>query len=372
MLDVFGAYRGAKVLLTGHTGFKGAWLAKWLVSIGAEVVGYSLPPDSDQSLYQALKLDNQFESIVGDLRDFKKLSQIIARVRPDFVFHLAAQSLVRRSYKDPMETLSSNVSGTINVLESLRQLEHSGSSCNVIIVTSDKCYRNLERNHPYDETDQLGGLDPYSCSKAMVELAVESYRHSFFLPGISCVRIASARAGNVIGGGDWAEDRIVPDCIRALQNEAPIVIRNPTACRPWQHVLEPLYGYMRLGSMMKMATAKSDLQLLCSAFNFGPAPDSNRTVDALVDEVISHWSGTKEYFATHFAPHEATLLHLSTKKAESILKWKPIWNFESTIQRTVSWYKRNLNGESASEITSEHLRDFESTIITSSSNPSIP
>ena len=372
MIDVFGAYRGAKVLLTGHTGFKGAWLAKWLVSIGAEVVGYSLPADSDQSLYHALKLDDQLESIVGDLRDYKKLSQLIARVRPDFVFHLAAQSLVRRSYKDPMETFSSNVSGTINVLESLRQLEHSGSLCNVIIVTSDKCYRNLERNHPYVETDQLGGLDPYSCSKAMVELAVESYRHSFFPPGTSCVRISSARAGNVIGGGDWAEDRIVPDCIRALQNEAPIVIRNPSACRPWQHVLEPLYGYMRLGSMMKIADSKNDLQPLCSAFNFGPAPDSNRTVDALVNEVLSHWSGTKEYAPTSSALHEATLLHLSTNKAESILKWNPIWNFESTIQRTVSWYKRNLNGESASDITAEQLRDFESDILTSPTNSSIP
>jgi CDP-glucose 4,6-dehydratase len=372
LLDVFGTYRGARVLLTGHTGFKGAWLAKWLVSIGADVVGYSLPPESEESLYHSLKLDDQLESIIGDLRNFKTLSQTINRVRPDFVFHLAAQSLVRRSYKDPMDTFSSNVSGTINVLESLRQLEQSGSSCNVIIVTSDKCYRNLERNHPYIETDQLGGQDPYSCSKAMVELAVESYRHSYFSPGSSCVRVASARAGNVIGGGDWADDRILPDCIRALQKNRPIMIRNPTACRPWQHVLEPLYGYMRLGSMMKTADTKGDLESYCSAFNFGPATDSNRTVDALVDEVISHWNGTKEYLETGFAPHEATLLHLSTDKAESILKWKPIWNFETTIQRTISWYKRILNGESASEVTSEQISEFESAILTSSSKSPLP
>ncbi len=372
MLDVLGAYRGAKILLTGHTGFKGAWLAKWLVSHGAQVIGYSLPPDGEQSLYQALALDDQLESIVGDLRDYNTLSETIVRVRPDFVFHLAAQSLVRRSYKDPSGTFSSNVTGTINVLESLRQLDRSGTTCNVVIVTSDKCYRNLERNHPYVESDPLGGLDPYSCSKAMAELALESYRHSYFSPETSSVRVASARAGNVIGGGDWAEDRIVPDCIRSLQMNAPIAIRNPNACRPWQHVLEPLFGYLRLGMMLKTKQTKADITALCSAFNFGPAPESNRTVDSLVDQVLLNWNGTKQYIQHDFAPHEAKLLHLSTDKAESILSWKPIWGFETTIDRTVSWYKRVLSGESESEVTMEQLGEFESAILSSSSQSPPP
>jgi CDP-glucose 4,6-dehydratase len=206
----------------------------------------------------------------------------------------------------------------------------------------------------------------------MAELAVESYRQSFFSPEFSCIRIASARAGNVIGGGDWAEDRIIPDCIRALQKNAPISIRNPNACRPWQHVLEPLYGYLRLGNMLKTAQTKTDLESLCSAFNFGPDSDSNRTVDSLVDQVLTNWNGTKEYIQQDFAPHEATLLHLSTNKAESILKWKPSWCFETTIHKTVSWYKRVLSGESASEITIEQLGEFESAILNSSSQPPLP
>lgn len=372
MRDILEAYRGAKILLTGHTGFKGAWLANWLVSHGAEVVGYSLPPEGKQSLFQALALENKLHSIIGDLRDYKLLSETIIRARPDFVFHLAAQSLVRRSYKDPVETFSSNVTGTINVLEALRQLERTRTKCNVIIVTSDKCYRNLERNHPYSESDPLGGHDPYSCSKAMAELAIESYRSSYFLPGTSGIRIASARAGNVIGGGDWAEDRILPDCIRSLQRNAPITIRNPNACRPWQHVLEPLYGYLRLGVMLKNADTQTDLKLLCSAFNFGPAPDSNRTVDSLVDEVLLNWNGFKEYIQQGVAPHEATLLHLSTEKAESILNWKPIWGFETTIHNTVSWYKRVLSSECASDVTNEQLGEFESAIVTSSSQSPLP
>ncbi|MCU0712837.1 MAG: CDP-glucose 4,6-dehydratase [Pirellula sp.] len=368
MRDVLGAYRGAKVLLTGHTGFKGAWLAKWLVMHGAQVIGYSLPPEGEPSLYRALKLDGQIESLIGDLRDSRSLAEIVSRVNPDFVFHLAAQSLVRRSYKDPVGTFSTNVTGTMNVLEAVRQLGDQGEVCQVIVITSDKCYRNLERNHPYVETDPLGGSDPYSCSKAMAELVVESYRHSYFSPGKSSVRIASARAGNVIGGGDWAEDRIVPDCIRALQRGAPIPIRNPMACRPWQHVLEPLYGYLRLGMMLKESRAQDELASLCSPFNFGPAPESNRTVDSLVDQILVNWQGSKEIIQPDFAPHEATLLHLSTDKAGSILNWRPMWDFETTIRQTVSWYKQVLGGESASIVTEQQLKEFESGLVTNSSS----
>lgn len=368
MRDVLSSYRGAKVLITGHTGFKGAWLSQWLVMHGAYVIGFALPPEGDRSLYQTLELQSYTESIFGDLRDHRLLADVVSSVRPDFVFHLAAQALVRRSYKDPVGTFSTNVTGTINLLESLRSLSDTGDRCQVIVVTSDKCYRNLEKNHPYSETDPLGGVDPYSCSKAMAELVAESYRHSFFSPRNSSVRIATARAGNVIGGGDWAEDRIVPDCIRALQAGAPIAIRNPNACRPWQHVLEPLYGYLRLGYLLQLASTREEAELLCSPFNFGPSSESNRTVDSLVDQILLNWPGRKEYIQPESAPHEATLLHLSTQKAESTLYWKPTWDFETTIQRTVAWYQQVFRGASELDVTKQQLLEFENTLSTNSNN----
>lgn len=355
------------MLITGHTGFKGAWLAQWLVKHGAHVVGYSLPPEGNQSLFESLKLEKTVESVIADLRDMNSLARTITRVQPDFVFHLAAQSLVRRSYQDPVGTFSSNVIGTINVLESLRGLADKGIVCNVVIITSDKCYRNLERNHPYVETDPLGGNDPYSSSKAMAELAVDCYRRSYFPPSQSSVRVASARAGNVIGGGDWAEDRIIPDCIRSLQRGNPIAIRNPRACRPWQHVLEPLLGYLMLGHRLKYARMDSDLDSLCSSFNFGPSPASNQTVDSLVDRVLTYWPGSKTYTQMESAPHEATLLHLDISKAQSILNWKPSWDFDTTISKTISWYKNVLGGDSAQQMTEQQLSEYESNPLFSSS-----
>lgn len=324
------------------------------------MTGYSLAPEGDRSLYSELRLDSQINSVIADIRDYLSLASTVNQVQPDFVFHLAAQSLVRRSYKAPVDTYATNVTGTINLLETMRELGNLDKRCSVVIVTSDKCYRNVERNYSYVETDPLGGHDPYSSSKAMAELAVESYRSSFFPPGKTAVLVASARAGNVIGGGDWAEDRIVPDCIRFLDAGLPITIRNPNAYRPWQHVLEPLYGYLLLAAKMNQASDPNELDALCSAFNFGPDSSSNKSVDQLVDEVLLHWPGSKVYKQTGDAPHEANLLQLSASKAERILGWKPAWCFETTIQKTVHWYKAVRSGESAIALTEQQIQEYES------------
>lgn len=371
MLYLTNIYSGSRVLVTGHTGFKGAWLTKWLISLGAQVTGYSLAPEGDRSLYSELRLDSQINSVIADIRDFRSLASTINQVQPDVIFHLAAQSLVRRSYKSPVDTYATNVIGTINLLEAMRKLGDLGKRCSVVIVTSDKCYRNVERNYSYVETDPLGGHDPYSSSKAMAELAVESYRSSFFPRDKTSVLVASARAGNVIGGGDWAEDRIVPDCVRSLNAGLPIAIRNPLACRPWQHVLEPLYGYLLLAARMSQAAEPDELGALCSAFNFGPDSSSDRSVDQLVDEVLWHWPGSKVYKQSGDAPHEANLLHLSASKAEKILGWKPAWCFETTIQKTIDWYKAVLSGESAIALTEQQIQEYES-IITRPPNQTSP
>ncbi|XZE20266.1 CDP-glucose 4,6-dehydratase [Pirellulaceae bacterium SH449] len=360
MLYLSDTYSGARVLITGHTGFKGAWLTKWLASLGAQVTGYSLAPEGDRSLYNALGLDSQINSVIADIRDYRSLASTLNQVQPDFVFHLAAQSLVRRSYKSPADTFATNVTGTINLLEAMRELGDLDKRCSVVIVTSDKCYRNVERTYAYVETDPLGGHDPYSSSKAMAELAAESYRSSFFPPDRSSVLIASARAGNVIGGGDWAEDRIVPDCVRSLDAGLPITLRNPHAYRPWQHVLEPLYGYLLLAAKMCQAIEPNDLRAMCSAFNFGPVCSNNKSVDQLVDEVLLHWPGRKEYKQPSQAPHEANLLQLSAAKAEMTLGWKPNWGFETTVQKTIDWYKAFRSGQSAIALTEQQIQDYES------------
>lgn len=337
------AYRGKRVLLTGHTGFKGAWLAEWLLDLGADVTGYSLPPPTHPSLFEQLGLATRLRHIAGDIRDLPKLRQTVESVRPDFVFHLAAQSLVRLSYREPVETYSTNVMGTVNVLEALRL---AGRPCTVVAITTDKCYENRESTQGYREEDPMGGHDPYSSSKGAAELVISAYRRSYFSAPDSAIRLASARSGNVLGGGDWAEDRIVPDCIRALQRGEVIPVRNKVSTRPWQHVLEPLSGYLALGAQLAAAIPTSPL---ASAFNFGPDSAAHRTVADLVQEVLKTWPGRWEDKSDPSAVHEAGLLSLNTDKAHQLLRWQPVWRFEENIARTVEWYR-----EAAAQPTAIH------------------
>lgn len=336
-MSFYDQYQGRRVLVTGHTGFKGAWLCEWLTMLGAEVFGYALPPE-EGSLFTQLELASRIHHQAADIRDLPTLVATVKAVRPDLVFHLAAQALVRASYADPVTTYATNVMGTVNVLEAVRL---AGHPCAVIVVTSDKCYENRESGRDYREEDPMGGHDPYSSSKGAAELVVASYRKSFFSQ-TSAVRVASVRAGNVIGGGDYACDRIVPDCIRALSAGEPVCVRNPAAVRPWQHVLEPLGGYLWLGARLQGAGVSSRAASqfsLSTAFNFGPAAASHRSVRELVEEMLLHWPGEWRDVSQPGALHEASLLHLSAEKARRMLGWEPTWNFEETIAATVDWYR---------------------------------
>ncbi|MCL4144828.1 UNVERIFIED_CONTAM: hypothetical protein GTU68_054693, partial [Idotea baltica] len=282
------SYKGKKVLVTGNTGFKGSWLSQWLLQLNAEVFGYALNPPTSPSLFKQLKLGKNSNHTSNDVRNFEALKKCIKAVKPDVIFHLAAQSLVRESYSNPIETLETNINGTANVLEAVRQLE---LPTNIVVITSDKCYENKEWIHGYRENDPMGGYDPYSMSKGAAELVVSSWRRSFFNVNDfdkHGVKLASARAGNVIGGGDWADDRIIPDCMRSLQNNDEIFVRNPLATRPWQHVLESLGGYLVLGNKL-MHLENKDLETYCSGFNFGPLSSSNKSVEVLVNEIIKNW-----------------------------------------------------------------------------------
>lgn len=326
-------YEGKRIWLSGHTGFKGSWLAAWLLELGAEVYGYSLAPQSNPALFDQLELAPRLRHhCLADIRDREAVHNSLAQTQPDFVFHLAAQPLVRRSYSQPIETYETNVNGTLHVLESLKSLSHP---CTALFITTDKCYENLEHGLPYAEGDRLGGRDPYSSSKAMAEIAIAAYRQSYFSSPHSCVRVASARAGNVIGGGDWAEDRIVPDCIRSLQKGSSILVRNPAATRPWQHVLEPLSGYLWY------AAALSRDPSLPPSLNFGPSLESNRSVQELVTKILTHWPGEWIDGSDSTAVHEAKLLGLSIEKAAS-LGWRPVWSFENTIHQTIAWYRKAI------------------------------
>ena len=342
------AFEGKRVWLSGHTGFKGSWLSEWLLQLGALVHGYALAPETAPALFEQLGLADRLEHEVADIRDAHAVKKSVHDFRPNFVIHMAAQPLVRRSYVIPLETYETNVMGTINVLEALRGI---GSSCSTVIVTTDKCYENHECGRAYEEQDPLGGYDPYSSSKAMAELATSAYRKSYFQN--SPVRVASARAGNVIGGGDWAEDRVVPDAMRALDQGHKVSVRNPRAVRPWQHVLEPLGGYLTL--VARLAADAS----LATAFNFGPGPDSNRTVADLVTEILKNSPGAWEDASDPAALHEATLLNLSVEKANRLLAWKPCWNFEETIKRTVAWYNQ-VHGQVVTplEITRRQITEY--------------
>ena len=352
-------YGGKRVLLTGHTGFKGAWLAEWLLRLGADVTGLALPPATEPSLFNQLGLANRLRHRLGDIRDLATVRQAVEAAQPDFVFHLAAQPLVRLSYEQPVETYATNVLGTVHVMEAVRLTRRP---CTMVAITTDKCYENQEWVHSYREADPMGGYDPYSSSKGAAELAIAAYRRSYFSALGSPVRLASARAGNVIGGGDWAADRILPDCIRALQRGEAIPVRNKVSTRPWQHVLEPLSGYLQLGAALHRAAAAQPAALnpLCGGFNFGPALTSNRTVATLVQEVLKHWPGRWEDRSDPQAVHEAKLLNLATDKAFHFLNWQPVWDFEQTIARTVAWYRGvETNAVAAGAMTLQQIAEYE-------------
>ncbi len=328
-------FKNKIVLVTGHTGFKGSWLCIWLKELGARVVGYALEPYTERDNFVVTKLKDKITHIIGEIRDFQELRKVFEEYQPKFVFHLAAQAIVRESYVSPKETYDINVGGTVNMLECCRLTD---SVRIVINVTSDKCYENKEWIWGYRESDPMGGYDPYSSSKGCSELVIAAYRESFFNPDDFKVHrksLASARAGNVIGGGDWQKDRIIPDCIRALESNKPIEIRNPNTTRPWQHVLEPLSGYLLLASKMYEEPKK-----FCGAWNFGPNYDSIIPVGEVADKVVPHWgNGSWIKLSTENAPHEAKLLSLDISKANSYLKWFPVWDIDKTIEKTIEWYK---------------------------------
>lgn len=346
MMSFGDAYKGKTVFVTGHTGFKGSWLSEWLLMLGANVVGYSMEPPTEPSHFESIRLNERLkDDMRGDIRSLDSLQAALRKHKPDFVFHLAAQPLVRRSFNEPHYTIETNIIGSMNVLEAVR-LENR--SCVVVMITTDKVYANVEWTYAYREIDPLGSDDPYSASKACADILISCYRQSFFSKGMTdprtpLIAVAAVRGGNVIGGGDWAKDRIVPDSIRSLAGNKKIAVRNRRATRPWQHVLELLSGYLHLGAEISRAMEHRDhkrFQLLCSAFNFGPHITSNKTVGELVQEILTHWSGEWEDFTEPVAGHEAGLLNLNTDKAYHILGWQPQWRFEETIKHTVEWYRQ--------------------------------
>ena len=347
-------YAGKRVLVTGHTGFKGAWLSLWLKELGAAVFGASLLPPTQPNLYEFIAEEVFEHDALCDVRDLSAVTKVIETVRPDVIFHLAAQPLVRRSYAEPIETLQTNVLGTANVLEAVRRL---GLPCAVLVVTTDKCYENPETGRPQIETDPLGGHDVYSASKACAELVVQSWRKSFFQTDARLGSVATARAGNVIGGGDYAVDRLVPDCIRALIAGHPITIRSPEALRPWQHVLECCSGYLCLAARL---ASEGNSSPLSGAFNFGPDEDARRTVREVITEIFRHWPGECHAPPPTAALHEAKLLWLSAEKAQRTLGWRPTWSFVDAVVRTVEWYRQRHEAghEAMADFTRAQIADY--------------
>jgi len=320
-------YKGKKVLITGHTGFKGSWLTIWLKQLGAEVTGVALDPKTDRDLFLMAQLSEKITDYRQDIRNLERVQDIFQKEKPEIVFHLAAQALVLTGYENPVATFETNILGTVNILEVCR---HTQSVQQVVIVTTDKVYENKEQLTGYKESDNLGGHDPYSASKAAVEIVTQSYNYSFIQS------VATARAGNVIGGGDWSINRIVPDCIRSLEKNETIILRNPEAIRPWQHVLEPLSGYLLLA--MKMA---GDSEKYSGSWNFGPDETDTVKVKVLVEEILKFWGkGSWEGNPDIYKPHEAGILRLDINKSKNLLCWKPILNTGKAVEMTVDWYKK--------------------------------
>jgi CDP-glucose 4,6-dehydratase len=349
-------WRGKRVLITGHTGFKGSWLSLWLQYLGAEVTGYSLAPTTNPNLYEIANVGHDMNSVFGDIRDQKHLNDIFFKYKPDIVIHMAAQALVRYSYSDPVETYSTNVMGTVNLLEAVRYCESVKA---VVNVTSDKCYENQERLTGYSEEEAMGGYDPYSNSKGCAELVTSAYRNSYFNPknySQHGVALASARAGNVIGGGDWAEDRLIPDMIRAISQNKSVYIRNPYSIRPWQHVLEPLSGYILLAQ--KLFENGTDY---AEGWNFGPNEQDAKPVQWIVERMTTIWGdGANWELDGGIHPHEANYLKLNCTKANSRLMWQPKWMVADAIEKICEWHKAHLSNKNMKVICLKQIKQFES------------
>ena len=348
-------WKGRRVFLTGHTGFKGGWMALWLTQMGATVCGYSLAPPSEPSLFEVARIGECVHHIEADICELQRLRASMQDFAPDVVFHLAAQSLVRRSYAEPVLTYATNVMGTVNVLDSIR---HTASVKAAVLITTDKCYENREWQWGYRENDRLGGHDPYSNSKACSELVSAAYRDSFFSPdklGTHGVAVATARAGNVIGGGDWAVDRLVPDLIRGFVAGEQVAIRNPHAIRPWQHVLEPIRGYIQLAERLLARDAS-----FTSAWNFGPSEEDARPVEWIVRELAKQWSSDASWFIDKGVhPHEATYLKLDCTRAHNLLGWRPTLTLSSALQFIVEWFKQWQAGRDMQQVTLDQIAAYQ-------------
>ncbi len=348
--DYLSRFKGRRVFITGHTGFKGSWLAFLLNEVGAEVLGYALPPVGEKNHFELSGLAQMIGHVEADIRDAEKLTAAMSEFQPEFVFHLAAQALVRPSYSDPKTTFETNVMGSVNLLEAVRKCESVRS---LVYITSDKCYENLEWLWGYRENDRLGGHDPYSASKASAEMVFSAYARSFFFerPELGA---ASTRAGNVIGGGDWAVDRIIPDCVRAIESEKPIHLRNPSATRPWQHVLEPLSGYLLLASQLR-----KEPSAYAGSWNFGPSSKEVRTVLEVAEHLVARFGrGSINIEASTEKHHEARLLQLNCDKAHQVLGWYPRWDFERTLDMTADWYKNVYDGGETLDISRKQLHEY--------------
>ena len=345
-----GFWKNRKVFLTGHTGFKGGWTALWLSKMGAKVYGYSLKPPTKPSFFLLTKLKNQIsQSITGNILDFQTLAKVMKKIKPSIIIHMAAQPLVRASYNKPIETFRTNVIGTANVLEAARE---TSSVRTIVNITTDKCYENKERNKAYKENDKLGGHDPYSSSKACAELVTAAYRKSFFSK--SNIGLSSVRAGNVIGGGDWAVDRLIPDFFKALDISKPLRIRYPSAIRPWQHVLDPICGYLTLAEKLHLKGNK-----YAEAWNFGPGIDNSRSVSWIIEYLSTKFKRSNYELENILQPHESKLLKLDSSKAKKQLGWKNIWDLKTTLNKTVEWYEAFYNSEDMRKISIDQINDYE-------------
>lgn len=350
MREAFELFSGKRVFVTGHTGFKGTWLTLLLTEVGADVTGFALPPEPGPSHFNMLGLQSKINHSIGDVRDASLLQDAMLQCQPEYVFHLAAQALVKKSYDDPSSTFGTNVMGSVNLLDAVRRCDSVRS---LVYITSDKCYENVEWLWGYRENDRLGGHDPYSASKAAAEIVFSAYARSFFAsrPGLGA---ATTRAGNVVGGGDWAADRIIPDCIRAIENNQPIQLRNPLATRPWQHVLEPISGYLLLAAQLRR-----EPQRYAGAWNFGPSSAEVRTVQDVAGTVIEHLGrGRIEITGSLHQPHEAQLLQLNCDKAHQVLGWSPRWHVDKTLASTSQWYKMIMDGGDAESVSRAQLQDY--------------
>ncbi len=360
-------WKNKRVLITGHNGFKGTWLTIWLLTLGAKVWGFSLSSQSSPKLFEEIQKESKnnnlwhnFEEVHRDIKEINKISSYVDAVKPDIIFHLAAQSLVRESYFNPIETWATNVIGSLNILESLKTYK---TECAIVMVTTDKVYENKEWCYGYRENDPIGGIDPYSSSKAAMELVVSSWRNSFVgdkLNQNNNLKIATARAGNVIGGGDWAKDRIIPDIVKSISNKKELIIRNPTSTRPWQHVLDPLHGYILLAEKLYISRLDNeDNHNIFSAFNFGPSFKSNKNVENLVIKFFEYWEGSYKISNDKSNLHEANYLYLMSDKARNILKWESILDFENSVKLTANWYKDFYNSGKSFSSCIKNINQFQ-------------